>query len=44
MDNAYDHIQEEIYPEDPSKKKTEGESSAGASAQSTVVAMVSSTV
>ena len=32
MDNAYDHIQEEIYPEDPSKKKTEGESSAGPSA------------
>lgn len=35
MDNAYDHIQEEIYPEGPSKKKTEGESSASAGAQPT---------
>ncbi|OSS47070.1 hypothetical protein B5807_09811 [Epicoccum nigrum] len=32
MDSAYDHIQEEIYPQDPSKKQTEGESSASASA------------
>lgn len=35
MDSAYDHIQEEIYPQDPSKKQTEGESSASASAQPT---------